>query len=1291
MKYAELHLHSMDRFDSQNDPERVCERLKEMDAKGFVLTQHGVLSGVEPMRKAAEKAGLKFSEGCELYVSSGTEKAHLICIALNDTGAHSLEKLVSDSQDENGYAVTTDEILAKYFGPGAEGHGQAVFTSACINGVIAKELRKNELLLKKITKAKAKLDQKQYSEKEHDAAKTELVMIGKQLENAIAARDEAKKAAEKKFAAKEKKLETMKNSADPNAAAFEDQLNKEKKEAEAAKEKLPKEKERVQALQKQERDAKRALKEFDAAAVETGMIRTEIDELKKSIKQTDMLERDAEEKTEYYRSLFGEDCFYMEIQNHGIELEAEIYPTLARIARKLHVPIVASNDVHTVGNSSEELLQRRTMRALRFQSYQEDAEGDDQLYIKSDEEMESWLKRILPDDVVKEGIQNIRTIFDRCHMEWKTEKHYPAFKSDSKKSAEELLDDAVKAGIHWRFPNGLDDEHRERLTKELAIIKKMGYANYHLVVKDYIAYGRLLAAVPDEKIEAAPLSIAALKKQIRENGWVSNGITIGPGRGSAVGSLVCYLLGITNLDPIPFGLLFERFLNPERVSMPDIDVDFSFRTRAKAIDYVKEKYGKDAVCGIMTVNAQAPKGAIRIAAKYYGQKKLMESGQAVTPEKMKKYLHYGDELAIKVPSEPGTKFSSMLNDEWTVYKALNCVYGTQEDYREILTWAHAIEGMFTAYGSHAAGIVISDGTPIKEILPLRYNKETGGMTTQCDMITVEEKGLLKFDFLGLRTLDVITDTLRMITKRTGKIIDPLNIPLNDKEVYSKIFASGCTNSVFQFESTGMKQMLKRFRPDRFDDLIILVAMFRPGPLQYLDSVIDVKNGVTHAAYLTPELKPILGSTYGAIVYQEQVMEIFQKLAGYSLGGADMVRRAMSKKKLEKLEKERKAFVYGDESRNIKGCKANGIDPEKANELFDQMTDFARYAFNKSHAAAYAFNSYLTAWLKKHYPAEFMTAAMNWAVTDKIPGLMAEAKTLGIEVLAPDINRSDSKFSVTKDGKILFGLSSIKTVGTTADNILSERKNGEYSSFYDFIRRTNAKKNAVENLVKAGAFDTFCKNRTALLRIIDPCRTAAKRVAEKTESYEDVRVMLPYVLGLKLDEEASHDHSVSEKLEKQINSAKKAMEDAIANAEGLCPDESVAEDMKKRMEDEKSLLGAYVTMHPLDQYPSAAELKATPISCISDYTGVIFGVITDIRLKKRKADGANMAFFTLEDKTSKIEVCVFSAAYKKNSGYIKDGNVVLIKGVSRMQDTYLQDENGNRIKEMTFIAESIQSI
>lgn len=1197
MKTGDLHLHCLDRFDSQNEPERVCKRLKELGAKGFALTQHGMMSAVDRMREAAEKYGLKFIPGVEAYFQDpeDIQKRHLILLARDNTGYMAISKAVTRSNDKDGYAVMNTEILKRFFGPGTEGHGHVIATSACIQGVIAMHLRKNEEVDHAIEKLQRKEERLEFME--------DITFLGS-VQNRIEQITERVKS--------EKRKQT------------------------------DEEKEELSTLRKQKKD-------YETRKEKHQILMQELEELVSKKKSGAELITSAEEETKKFRELFGADdkgepCFYMEVQNHGIETERNVYPLLTEIAHKCNVPLVATNDVHIVDKTEEEVLRRQILKALRFQEWSEVEPGDRELHIKTDEELREWLQKILMTEDVDEAMSNIGRIIDRCNVTFKKESHYPKFPSGDNSTSNEVLEREIERGIRWRYPEGMDEAHKEQLRHELKVIESMGYADYHLIVKDFLEYGRLLGSVPDDKINEVPLSIEGVKRWLQENDCTI-GFTIGPGRGSAVGSLVCYLLGITSLDPMKYGLLFERFLNPERVSMPDIDSDISQTVRSKVIEYVTAKYGKDAVCGIMTMNAQAPRGAVRIAAKYYCQS---INGN----EKL--YLSIADAIAKSIPLEPGTRFSTVLDPDTgeTVLQQLKKKF-TKKEEREIIRWATIIEGCFTAYGAHAAGVIISDNNDVSEYVPLRWNKDLNEWTSQCDMVQAEEvHGLLKMDFLGLKTLDIITGCQRLIRENHGVSIDPLNIPLDDKDVYRDIFSKGRTNSVFQFESSGMKTMLKRFKPESFEDLIILVSMFRPGPLQYLDGVVEVKNG-KEPEYLCDELIPILGKTYGAIVYQEQVMEIFQRLAGYTLGGADLVRRFMSKKKQDKLAHERVAFVDGDAERNIKGCVANGIQREAADRLFDQMTEFAKYAFNKSHAAAYAYNAYVTGWLKYHYPAEFLASAMAWADSKKIPGLMQEAKTFGITVKVPDVNSAGSTFTV-ENNCICFGMGSIRSVGKTGDTILRERmEHGKFVSIKDFLIRTKVSRTVYSNLCKAGAFDCFSTNRRALNLVYEDLSKAVEKVGKK---------------------QAIYDKSVSEGKTEKAEKDKIILKEVKKELDSIMIPVDIPEDMQEKLKDEKYYLGAFVTAHPMDEYPDAEMASVTAVADIQrNGFYEISGAVTEIEIKHRKKDGKPMAFVKVEDKTGEIMCNFFTNAYEKYGKYLQEGNVLTISGDITLEESEEDDE------------------
>lgn len=1270
--------------DGTNTPESLAAKIEEMGGRGCAITDHGVVAAIEDCRPAFANHGLKLIPGIELYIDGGIlGRQHLILLAVNDHGWHGICKIVTESfrTMKGDFPVISKDRL---FELAAGYKGDIICTSACMQGVLCTIFLQNE----KIEKQEEKLLNKQekYTNPESEeakAAKQELEDAQKALDLAIIERDDIKRTAEMKFSKREREIAKLEKAGDTSVPELRKELEADKAAAIAAAARLDDVKKAATNAKKRVSAAAANVRVMDDSIAKWSELQNQINGLEAQKKTDAQLHDIAKETAEEYRSVFGANSFFVEVQYHGIPEEAVCYPKAAQLAEEMHIPLIASNDIHILTGSAEDRLRRQTLRSMRFGTWEEEHAGDSELYLKDNYQLAEWLLKILPMEQVVKAIKNIDYVFNKCNVEFKTGKHYPKFSQTE--DANKILEEEIRKGIALRFPEGMDEEHQARLDHELPVIESMGYADYHLIVKDFLEYGRLLGYVPEEKIDEAPLTIGDLKAFIKENGWKNPGMRIGPGRGSAVGSLVCYLLGITNLDPLKYGLLFERFLNPERVSMPDIDSDISARTRQKLIDYCAAKYGKMAVCGIMTTNAQAPKGALRIAAKYYG---LRKDGIPLTA--------LGDAIARDVPKEVNTSFVTTVNAEsgaidesshTTLYNFLLKKYADNEAAVEIIKWAKIMEGSFTAYGAHAAGVVISDNDDVSDYLPLMWNKKLNMFTTQCDMVQVEENGLLKFDFLGLKTLDIITEAMQMIEKDYGIIIDPLKIDLEDKRVYKEILAFGRTNSVFQFESAGMKNMLKRFKPDCFEDLIILVSMFRPGPLQYLDGVIDVKNGRKEMTFLCPELKPILGKTYGAIVYQEQVMEICQKLAGFTLGHADQVRRYMSKKKAEKLAHEREGFV--------EGCGKNGISAEVANTLFSQMMDFASYAFNKSHAAAYSYNAYLTAWLKLYYPREFFAAALNWTDNKKLPGLMYEARKCGVQVLAPDVNHSGKDFTVS-DGKVLFGLSMVAGVAGHADDILEARKDGAFTSLQDFMVRVKPNKTVEENLISAGAFDSFGTNRKAMKELAEEFKPSITKTAAKRQVVESCKVLLPVIETLETADavaEYQKSHGVvpaikevttAEKLQKKMESAESALAALQKEADRIHIQE-LPEDKGARLEEERRLLGNYVTGHPMDVYPKTEDVGAVATADIADGDTAIYGVVTSLQIKARKRDGAKMAFFQIEDKAGSVDVCMFTRAYAAYGNLVKEGQVLKLSGEARSEET---DDGEEELKFYASTAEVI---
>lgn len=1268
-----VHTHVLSCFDAQIEADKLCDKIIELGGKGIVVTDHGVLSSIESYRRVFETRGLKFIPGVELYVEGYLGKRyHLVLIAKNDNGYKGICKIVTESNKNlvNDYPIIKKEDIARIM---KEYKGDVFALSACMQGVICSIFLLNGVVEKKIEVLRKK-QEKHYSPESEEIKASAYALNGCKvsLDEAIAERDELKADSEQKFAKREKAIEKLKKEG-VDVTDKEEELNKDKARQKEAQEKLPEAKKAVALARKSYSNAQSVYKEILASVEKYKEYENQILEFKKELKSDDELYEMAICEAKEYMDIFGKNRFLIELQYHGIPEEEICFTKALKLAKELNIKTIASNDVHMLTNSDDDIVRRALLKSLRFsQEYIELTDAEKELYLKDNYEMLDSLCKIIPKEDAISAINNIDVLFDSCNVEFKTDKHYPKYSKTG--DADKLLDEAVKEGIKNLFPNGLSKEYKERLNYELGIIKSMGYSDYHLIVKDFLEYGRLLGYIPKEELDNAPLDIDKLKSLIKEKGYNNPGFTIGPGRGSAAGSLVCYLLGITALDPIKYGLLFERFLNPERISMPDIDSDIAYTIRPKVIEYVKHKYGEMAVCGILTMNALAPKGAIETASTFYG---LKTYGKSLTTVR--------SELSKEIPSEIGTSFSTKVdpssgqisdNDNAiTLYDYLTQKHKDNKDKTEVLKWAKIMEGAFTEYGTHAAGICISDNNDVSEYIPLKFNTNLNMFTTQCNMVELEENGLLKFDFLGLKTLDIITDTVRAIEKRTGEIINPLTISTEDEAVYDSIIKKGLTNAVFQFESSGMKQMLKRFKPETFEDLIILVSMFRPGPLQYLDSVIDVKNGKKEISYLCDELKPILSKTYGAIVYQEQVMEICQKLAGFTLGHADQVRRFMSKKKADKLAAEKDAF--------IEGCSKNNISKEVAETLFTQMMDFASYAFNKSHAAVYAYIAYITAYLKLYYPAEFYASALNWVDKKKYARIISEARTLNVEVLPPCINTSQEEFSVCDSKSILFGLSNIMGVKSCAKEIINERNaHGMYANIKDFFARVKVSSLVMEHLIFTGTLDVFCENRTSVFEFYNNTKAIISSLRDNDVIKKCINLVLPHVETLapekliEMQKEAGLKVCITEnttvsKLENKLNTVNKNISNLTDELNAIRLS-SQSEDKITRIEEEKKYLGIYVSMHPMDLYPSNEKMGIGLIEDVYEETEAIYGIITNVKEIQTK-NGSLMAVITVEDKTDSIEVVCFPKPYSQYKDMINIGSAYVIYGTVDIDDYKSSEE------------------
>lgn len=895
-----------------------------------------------------------------------------------------------------------------------------------------------------------------------------------------------------------------------------------------------------------------------------------------------------------YKEIFGENNFFLELQDYGLEQQRMVNRELIKISQETNIPLVATNDVHYLKKEDavvhDVLLCIQTAKTV-------DEEGrmkfpTNEFYLKSPEEMNNIFSNN------KKALENTAWIADRCNVELDfSTLHLPEYKVPEGFTNEEYLRYLTIEGLEKRYKD-ITEEIKDRFNYEFNTIIQMGYTDYFLIVWDFIKFAK------------------------------DNGIMVGPGRGSAAGSIVSYALGIIDIDPLEYGLIFERFLNPERVSMPDIDIDFCYERREEVIQYVVDKYGVDHVAQIVTFGTMAARGAIR------------DVGRALN-------MSYGkvDFIAKQIPMEIGMTISKALE----VNKTLRDSYYDDEEIKNLIDLAKAVEGLPRHTSTHAAGVVISKA-PLTNYVPLLRNGEA--IATQFNMIELEELGLLKMDFLGLRTLTVIRDAVNLIEKNHKIKIDFEKINYEDPLVL-EMFAKAETLGIFQFESPGMRAFLKELEPNVFENLIAANSLFRPGPMNQIPTFVACKHDTSKIEYLHPKLEHILDVTYGCIVYQEQVMQIVRDIGGYSMGRADLVRRAMGKKKMDVMEEERRNFIYGQVDENgkvlLSGAIRNGVDEKTASKIYDLMIDFANYAFNKSHSAAYAVVAYRTAWLKFYYPVEFMAALISSVMgnTSQVSLYIQECKRLGIEILAPDVNESYNKFTVS-EGKIRFGLSAVKNVGENfIKAVVKARETGKFKGFTDFIERIEKidssvmNKRAVESLIKCGAMDSLGGNRAQLLSVfektIDGIHADRKRNIEGQFSIFDT-----------VDENISKDH---------LPDLKEFPQNILLTME-------------------KEMVGMYLSGHPLESYKSEIERVSTittfdlidneeemsgELSGVKDGKKIVIGGIIVEKKNMITKNNNMMAFITLEDLFGTIECIVFPTTFDRYNKYLKEDGIVVIEG------------------------------
>lgn len=910
--------------------------------------------------------------------------------------------------------------------------------------------------------------------------------------------------------------------------------------------------------------------------------------------------------------LFGPGNFFLELQDHGLRQQTQVNSVIMRMSKELDIPLVVTNDVHYI--KEEDAVPHDLLLCIQTGKLVTDEdrmryEGG-QFFLKSEEEMQ----KVFP--YAREALENTHKIAERCNVEIVFgEQKVPKFDVPEGYDAFSYLKELCEEGLVKRYGDPPPKDLKERLAYELDTIRNMGYVDYFLIVWDFIRFAK------------------------------SQGIAVGPGRGSAAGSIVSYCLKITDIDPIRYQLIFERFLNPERVSMPDIDIDFCYERRQEVIDYVYEKYGKDKVVQIITFGTMAARMAVRDVGR------VMNIPYAQV-----------DKVAKMIPMELGITIEKALNHNPELRQA----YEADEVTKNLIDMSMRLEGLPRHTSIHAAGVVIGS-EPLDEFVPLSRGADNV-ITTQFTMTTIEELGLLKMDFLGLRTLTVIQDAVRMVEKKTGQPLDINAIDYDDPEVYEMI-GQAKTDGVFQLESAGMKSFMRELKPGNLEDIIAGISLYRPGPMDFIPKYIKGKNNRDSIRYSCPELEEILEPTYGCIVYQEQVMQIVMKLAGYTLGRSDLVRRAMSKKKADVMAKERANFVYGNEEEGVEGCIRRGIPEDVANHVFDEMIDFAKYAFNKSHAAAYAVVAYQTAWLRCHYPMEFMAALLTSVITNpkKITEYINTCRSMGIRILQPDINEGESGFSVSGDA-IRYGLSAIKSLGKNVIDVMIEEReaHGRYKNLKDFMERLTSKeinKRTIENLIKSGALDSLGATRRQLMMVYAYVLDEVTR--EKKENVTGQMSLFDFF-------------SEEEKKEYEIQ----------------YPDVGEFE-MAQKLAFEKEVLGIYVSGHPLQDYMASMEKQITAkstdfepdeergLAVVKDGRNyIVGGLISNVTVKLTKTN-QNMAFVTLEDLYGTVEVILFPRDYQKYRDLLVVDTGVYVRGRASVSE-----ENGKLVAETVISMDAV---
>ena len=1203
----------------------------------------------------AAKESVQFIPGVEMYeclpVEGDEHRWHILFLAKDWMGAQALFRMCNLAQlnKHNEMPRCTTDTMKLFLGEGSEGHGHVIATSACLSGKISDTLLTRYYLNRK--KEELLLSQEKMTVIAPEVIKDAQSKIAEMVENIAIANEDlasAKKLAKRKFDTAIKRAEkayekavagnnpdvlSMFSADDESVRAAKERLDGVLAEAKASQHAAARLPELTLAVS-QKKDAlkkmKEALANLEKANRPAARVQAKIDVVDEKIAALGDTFEQAKRYALEYEAIFGKGNFYIELQDHGLDRELLLKEQLIRLAEETGIPMTVANDVHYKDLAMKR--KRDIVAALRFPNLTladiANQVGNDQLYFKSDEQMMQLFVN------VPTAIENTNRIAEACNVYYKKEMHLPRFVDTANGlSPAQYLRKMATKNVIAKYPDckqwtpERQKAFKERLFYELGVIEKMGYSSYISIVEDFIRYTRE---------HFGPESV-------------------GPGRGSGAGSLVCYLIGITNIDPLRYGLIFERFLNPERVSMPDIDTDFAPSIRDKVIEYVAERYAykgeyieelKGTVCAINTEGVLAAKSSVRQVGKVTG-----------VP------LTICDRIAKLIPMTVGMTLKKALKES----NELFVLYNEDEQVKMLLDDAILVEGTPVQTGVHAAGVIIAD-RPISDYAPMFWNEKKNTWVIQYDMVSCEaDCGMLKMDFLGLRNLDIIMRCKSFIKKSKDIVIDSVAIEqADDESVITAIYGKADTDGIFQFESGGMKKILRSFSPKQIEDVILLNAAYRPGPMQYIPQVTDVKFQRAEPNYIVPEMKGILEPTYGSPIYQEQIQQIFHKIAGFSLGQADIIRRAMSKKHLDELVAAKDGFVSGFKK---KGAKETDIE-----KFWNELLDFAKYAFNKSHAAAYSVLSYYTAWLKHYYPVEYMASLMSYSTKENVGLYVKNAKDYGIKILPPDVNCSLCYTAPTQKGEIRFGLEGLKDVGAAAEKIVEERKTGgRFESFDDFVLRCvlmGVDKGAIESLIKTGALGVLVQNRQAAIEnlpaYISACRTAIRGVYKQAE-----------------ENGADNVIPLEGRLPRWVYN-QIAVKGGFKLPTGLLCAEY---DYTTILQMEKDSAGFYVSGNPLEKHRDVlTKYVHSPISDVSEgeLDVTLVGHISNRTILKRKSDGKSMCKFMLEDLTGTIEAICFVNQYERFGKQLSEGSIAMLKGkVEAQNDLFNEGEE----KALQFIVRS----